>query len=62
MPEYWSYKWRDKPATAREVRRGQLADVIRQNFEDSGGTYGSPKIWCLLVRAGRRVSVKPRPV
>ncbi|MET8186680.1 IS3 family transposase [Streptomyces sp. NPDC005246] len=57
MSESWFYKWRDKPTTAREVRRGQLADTIRQIFESSGGTYGSPKVWLLLVRSGWRVSV-----
>ncbi|MEU9623003.1 IS3 family transposase, partial [Streptomyces sp. NPDC048155] len=57
MSESWFYKWRNKPITAREVRRGQLAEVIRQIFEGSGGTYGSPKIWLLLVREGWCVSV-----
>ncbi|MFE5096953.1 IS3 family transposase [Streptomyces sp. NPDC056638] len=57
VSEPWFYKWRDKPTTAREVRRGQLADVVRKIFENSGGTYGSPKVWRLLVRAGWRVSV-----
>ncbi|MFE5096876.1 IS3 family transposase [Streptomyces sp. NPDC056638] len=57
MSESWFYKWRDKPTTAREVRRGQLADAIRQIFEKSGSTYGSPKIWLILVREGWRVSV-----
>ncbi|MCX5205838.1 IS3 family transposase [Streptomyces sp. NBC_00237] len=31
--------------------------MIRQIFEGSGGAYGSPKVWLLLVRAGWRVSV-----
>ncbi|MCX5097312.1 IS3 family transposase [Streptomyces sp. NBC_00365] len=53
----WFYKWRDRPTTAREVRRGQPADAIRQIFENSGGTYGSPKVWLLLIRAGWRVWV-----
>ncbi|WP_222872245.1 IS3 family transposase [Streptomyces sp. sk2.1] len=57
VSESWFYKWRDKPTTAREVRRGQLADAITGIFEGSGGTYGSPKVWLLLVRAGWRVSV-----
>ncbi|MFD7053248.1 IS3 family transposase [Streptomyces mirabilis] len=57
VSESWFYKWSDKPTTAREVRRGQLADAIRQIFENSGGTYGSPKVWLLLIRAGWRVSV-----
>ncbi|MEU2587220.1 IS3 family transposase [Streptomyces avermitilis] len=57
VSESWFYKWRGRPATAREVRPGRLADAIRQIFENSGGTYGSPKVWLLLIRAGRRVSV-----
>jgi transposase InsO family protein len=57
VSESWFHKWRDKPTTAREVRRGQLAAAIRQIFENSGGTYGSPKVWLLLIRAGWRVSV-----
>lgn len=57
VSESWFCKWRDKPTTARQVRRGQLADAIRQVFEDSGGTYGSPKVWLVLVREGWRVSV-----
>ncbi|GGN45362.1 IS3 family transposase [Streptomyces fuscichromogenes] len=57
VSESWFYKWRDRPTTAREVRRGQLSDAIRQIFEGSGGTYGSPKVWLVLVREGWRVSV-----
>ncbi|MEU6890144.1 IS3 family transposase [Streptomyces viridosporus] len=57
VSESWFYKRRDKPTTARQVRQGQLADAIRQVFEDSGGTYGSPKVWLVLVREGWRVSV-----
>jgi putative transposase len=57
VSESWFYKWRDKPITAREVRRGQPADTIRQIFESSGGTCGSPKVWLLLVRWSWRFSV-----
>ncbi|WP_331744127.1 IS3 family transposase (plasmid) [Streptomyces sp. NBC_01136] len=57
VSESWFYKWRDKPNTAREVRRGRLADAIRQIFESSGATYGSPRVWLILVREGWRVSV-----
>ncbi|MFF3879077.1 IS3 family transposase [Streptomyces sp. NPDC001978] len=32
-------------------------DAAKEIFEGSGGTYGSPKIWILLVRQGWRVSV-----
>ena len=57
VSESWFYKWRDRPVTAREVRRGELADVIGRIFEESGGTYGSPKIWITLIREGWQVSV-----
>jgi putative transposase len=57
VSESWFYKWRNHPITAREVRRGRLADAIRQIFDESGGTYGSPKVWITLVRQGWRVSV-----
>ncbi|MFE6692227.1 IS3 family transposase [Streptomyces sp. NPDC057743] len=57
VSESWFYKWCHQPVTAREVRRGKLADAIRQIFEESGGTYGSPKVWVTLVRQGWRVLV-----
>jgi putative transposase len=57
MSESWLYRWRNKPTTAREVRRGKLIDTIRKNFAASGGTCGSAKIWILLVHEGRRVSL-----
>ncbi|MFF8919312.1 IS3 family transposase [Streptomyces sp. NPDC015032] len=57
MSESWFYKWKGKPVTAREVRRGKLADAIQHIFDASGGTYGSPKVWIMLVRQGWRVSV-----
>ncbi|MEY9988252.1 putative transposase [Streptomyces sp. V4I8] len=57
VSESWFYKWKDRPVTAREVRRGQLAEAVRRVFDASGGTYGSPKVWITLVRQGWRVSV-----
>ncbi|MEV7325251.1 IS3 family transposase [Streptomyces sp. NPDC093970] len=57
VSESWFCKWSDRPTTAREVRRGQLPDAIRQIFEGSGGTCGSPKVWLVLVREGWRVFV-----
>lgn len=53
----WFYKWRRRPPTARELRRARLEEEIRAIFDESGGTYGSPKVFVLLVRAGWRVSV-----
>ncbi|MEV8102016.1 IS3 family transposase [Streptomyces sp. NPDC088135] len=57
VSESWFYKWRGKPMTTREVRRGKPAEAIKQIFEGSGGTYGSPKVWTRLLREGWRVSV-----
>lgn len=57
VSESWFYKWRNQPVIAREVRRGRLADEIRRIFDESGGTYGSPKVWITLVREGWRISV-----
>ncbi|WP_329584837.1 hypothetical protein OG298_00365 [Streptomyces sp. NBC_01005] len=30
VSESWFYKWRGKPMTTREVRRGKLAEAIKQ--------------------------------
>ncbi|MFE7810371.1 IS3 family transposase [Streptomyces sp. NPDC057430] len=57
VSESWFYKWRDREPTGREQRRQRLADEIEEIFAESGGTYGSPKIFVLLVRRGWRVSV-----
>ncbi|ARP73351.1 hypothetical protein LK07_30200 [Streptomyces pluripotens] len=57
VSESWFYRWRNQPVTAREVRRGKPADAIRKIFDESGGTYGSPKAWITLVRQGWKVSV-----
>jgi transposase InsO family protein len=53
----WYYKWRDRPPTARQDRHAELADAVWESFEDSGFTYGSPRVWLDLVEAGWRVSV-----
>ncbi|MDX3766377.1 MULTISPECIES: IS3 family transposase [unclassified Streptomyces] len=57
VSESWFYKWRGRQPTRRELRRQQLEEEIRKIFKDSGGTYGSPKIFVLLVRKGWRISV-----
>lgn len=43
--------------TERQTRRIGLADQVRALLERSGGTYGSPRIFIELTRAGWRVSV-----
>ncbi|MFE6946697.1 IS3 family transposase [Streptomyces chartreusis] len=57
MSESWFYKHRSRRPTGREVRRQQLAEAVAEVFTQSGGTYGSPKIWITLMRQGWRVSV-----
>ncbi|HEY9437327.1 MAG TPA: IS3 family transposase [Streptomyces sp.] len=57
MSESWFYKWRKAGPGGRELRRRQLEEAIRAVFEKSGGTYGSPKVFVELVRAGWRLSV-----
>ncbi|QCX82771.1 Integrase core domain protein (plasmid) [Streptomyces sp. YIM 121038] len=57
VSESWFYKWRDRPPTAREIRRQHLAEEIEEIFRGSGGTYGSPKVFIELICRGWRVSV-----
>lgn len=37
VPESWFHERRDRPISAREVRRGVLADEVRRIFTGSGG-------------------------
>ncbi|MFD3558100.1 IS3 family transposase [Streptomyces sp. NPDC058686] len=57
VSESWFYKHRTRQPTQREMRRQHLIEAVKEEFDDSGGTYSSPKIWIRLVRQGRRVSV-----
>jgi hypothetical protein len=57
LSESWFYKHRTRQPTRRELRRQHLIEAVKAEFDDSGGTYGSPKIWIRLVRQGWRVSV-----
>jgi putative transposase len=55
ISQSWFYKWLDRAPTPRQVRRAELADAIRRSFDDSGGTYGSPRVTQDLWAAGWRV-------
>jgi transposase InsO family protein len=57
LSQSWFYKWRDRPPTPRQQRRAELAERIRELFDASGGTYGSPRITLDLWAEGWRVSV-----
>lgn len=55
LSESWYYKWRDRQPTARQQRRAELAAKIREIFDASGGTYGSPRVTLELWAAGWQV-------
>jgi putative transposase len=44
VSQSWFYKWHDRPPTPRQRRRAELAEAVRDRFDASGGTYGSPRI------------------
>jgi len=44
VSESWYYKWRDRQPTKAGQRRAKLDEKIRQIFDASGGTYGSPRV------------------
>jgi len=56
VSQSWFYKWHHRPLTPRQVRRAELAGRIREFFDASGATYGSPRITLDLWAAGYRVS------
>ena len=55
LSESWFYKWRDRKPTPRQQRRAELAVKIREIFDASGGTYGSPRVTLDLHAAGWQV-------
>ena len=57
VSEPWFYKWKGRPATARQERRARLDAAVRASFEWSKATYGSPRVHADLVAEGWAVSV-----
>ena len=53
----WVHKWLDRPPTDRQRRRGELDNRVRERFEASGRTYGSPRVHADLIAEGWRVGV-----
>ncbi len=53
----WFYKWVGRGPTERARRRAALDARVRELFEASKATYGSPRIHADLVEAGEKVSV-----
>ncbi len=56
--ESWFYRWRHGPPSGIEARRADLDEAVKRCFDDSDGTYGSPRVRVQLRRAGRAVSKK----
>jgi len=53
----WFYKWMHREPTDRQRRRAALDARVRELFDASKRTYGSPRIHADLVEAGETVSV-----
>jgi transposase InsO family protein len=46
------YVWRGRPPSKREMANRDLTARIRSTFEESGGTYGSPRIYQVMRKLG----------
>jgi len=53
----WLYKWLHREPTERQCRRAALDKRVRELFDRSKRTYGSPRIHADLLDEGWRVSV-----
>ena len=49
------YAWRERPLGGRQKRRVKLIERIRRAFDDSRGTYGSPRVTAELKEGGLAV-------
>lgn len=58
VSEAWFYKWRDRPPTPRQQRRDALDAAVKEVFESSDSTYGSPRVLAELREEGWKVSKK----
>ncbi|MGH9266564.1 MAG: IS3 family transposase [Acidimicrobiales bacterium] len=52
VSESWFYKWRERAPTARQLRRAELDTKVKEFFDASDATYGSPRVHADLVDAG----------
>jgi putative transposase len=48
----WSYAWRRREPSLREVEDERHAQAIRDIHRESRGTYGSPRVYVALKQAG----------
>jgi putative transposase len=58
VSESWFYKWISRGPSAAQLRRERLDEAVKKFFDESGGTYGSPRILADLRDAGWTVSKK----
>ena len=58
VSESWFYKWRSRAPTPGELRRRGLDAAVKECFEASGGTYGSPRVRARLRRDGLAVVIR----
>jgi transposase InsO family protein len=49
------YAWRGRPVSAREARQAEVTGRIRVAYEQSRGTYGSPRVTAELKELGVNV-------
>lgn len=61
VSESWYFKHRRRPATPRQTRRRALAEAVREAFEASAGTYGSPRVALDCGRPGGGCRPTPSP-
>lgn len=54
----WFYKWKSRGPSEGQLRRRALDQAVKGFFDDSDGTYGSPRILADLRDAGWVVSKK----
>ena len=50
------YAWRKRPPSAREMANQELIQEIKTVYDDSSGTYGSPRIYRQLKAQGETCS------
>jgi transposase InsO family protein len=58
VSESWFYKWRSRAPTHSGLRRRDLDAAVKEAFEASGGTDGSPRVRARLRLNGLAASKK----
>jgi putative transposase len=58
VSQSWFFKWHHRPPAPAQVRRGQVDAAVKAAFDESGGSYGSPRVHAQLRAGGWRISEK----